>query len=161
MEGVEVVHLEDSSHNSQSEHYPLERSNSCSGAFRRGLSSLAMRRQLSAFSDTVDQHFTGSVLANYTVESDSSLLNTEKMTTVPSGYADFACHRDANGLSKSPATVIEPDSVCSIFHTIMNTEILKAFQHTHCTSALRNLAVAEDNSGTHKNVRCVDLCFDS
>ncbi|VDM38060.1 unnamed protein product [Toxocara canis] len=110
MEGVEVVHLEDSSHNSQSEHYPLERSNSCSGAFRRGLSSLAMRRQLSAFSDTVDQHFTGSVLANYTVESDSSLLNTEKMTTVPSGYADFACHRDANGLSKSPATVIEPDS---------------------------------------------------
>lgn len=40
-------------------HSPLGRSSSCSSASRRGLSSIAMRRQPSALSDSADREFVG------------------------------------------------------------------------------------------------------
>lgn len=111
--GMEAVHLGDSSQSSLPEHFPVERSSSCSGMFRRGVTSVAIRRQPSAFSDTLDQQFTGALLTNYAAESDSSLVGTEKMASMPNEYGNVVCHCETNGLSKSPATVIEPDSASS------------------------------------------------
>ncbi|CAJ0577854.1 unnamed protein product, partial [Mesorhabditis spiculigera] len=42
----------------------LERRNSCSSAFRKGLSSVALRRQPSTFSDSIDPHFIGDIVNN-------------------------------------------------------------------------------------------------
>ncbi|PAV75426.1 hypothetical protein WR25_17818 [Diploscapter pachys] len=48
-----------SSHSTSSSNRHLERRNSCSSAFRKGLSSLALRRQPSTFSDSIDVNFAG------------------------------------------------------------------------------------------------------
>ncbi|PAV59317.1 hypothetical protein WR25_15658 [Diploscapter pachys] len=48
-----------SSHSTSSSNRHLESRNSCSSAFRKGLSSLALRRQPSTFSDSIDVNFAG------------------------------------------------------------------------------------------------------
>uniref|UniRef100_A0A914WWG3 CG-1 domain-containing protein n=1 Tax=Plectus sambesii TaxID=2011161 RepID=A0A914WWG3_9BILA len=53
-------------------HSPLCRSSSCSSASRRGLSSLAMRRQPSTFSDSVGQELCGGILNEYVSQSNAS-----------------------------------------------------------------------------------------
>ncbi|CAI4222235.1 unnamed protein product [Auanema sp. JU1783] len=53
----------------------LERRNSCSSAFRRGLSSVALQRQPSTFSDSVDANYIGVVVNNCGADGSNRIYN--------------------------------------------------------------------------------------
>ncbi|VDK42081.1 unnamed protein product [Anisakis simplex] len=172
MEGIELMHLatdqptnnntnthserfqqhsQNDQHEQPSAHHPhhqLERSNSCGSAFRRGLSSIAMRRQPSAFSDTVDGRFTGTLLTNYAVESDASLIaNNDKLSatsaSIPNAFLNFAsCQPETtNTLSKSAVATSEQQSSSSnLACELRRCGTIAAVQSNSATSQQHNTA---------------------
>ena len=95
------------------DHSPLSRSSSCSSATRRGLSSLAMRRQPSAMSDSTDRHFSGGINAfmtngTLTEHPQQEELNQhyyeESTTTVQQVHRESITHCPSTDTTTSSST---------------------------------------------------------
>ncbi|VDK19991.1 unnamed protein product [Anisakis simplex] len=107
-----------------------------------------MRRQPSAFSDTVDGRFTGTLLTNYAVESDASLIaNNDKLSatsaSIPNAFLNFAsCQPETtNTLSKSAVATSEQQSSSSnLACELRRCGTIAAVQSNSATSQQHNTA---------------------
>ncbi|VDK49004.1 unnamed protein product, partial [Cylicostephanus goldi] len=99
------------SHSSQGSSHHLERRNSCSSAFRPGLSSLILRRQPSTFSDSVDVTYGGASTMNGVM--DGAPLR-EMLSSYPADGRSHSgeTHRSSNQ-DEDMSTSIQPSQAAS------------------------------------------------
>ncbi|CAD6197552.1 unnamed protein product [Caenorhabditis auriculariae] len=113
LDALQMLNAESSQSNETSHQFQLERRNSCSSAFRRGLSSMALRRQPSANSE-IDANYIGSVMKSYCMSDRfAPCLNGPSTSSFAQNYPSEMESRSPSGDTEMRSSNPDEGSICN------------------------------------------------